>query len=589
MGRRKFAAILIKPSHYDDDGYVIQWWRSTIPSNSLASVYGLLQQCAHDKTLGSDCEIEIDAYDECNTIIDVAGAIRRIRAAGAGFVGLVGVQSNQFPRALDLGRQFRAAQIPVVIGGFHVSGCLSMLPRVPPDLEAALDLGITLFAGEGEGRMACLLRDIDAGRTEPIYNYLADLPDMAGAAMPVLPRRVVTRVAGHYASFDAGRGCPFQCSFCTIINVQGRKSRYRTPDDVEAIVRANAAQGITRFFITDDNFARNRNWEPILDRLIVLRQEGLKIRLLLQVDTLCHRIHGFIEKSARAGCNAVFIGLENINPESLMGTKKRQNKIWEYREMLQAWRRAKVMTWAGYILGFPTDTPATIARDIEIIKRELPIDMLEFFCLTPLPGSEDHKNLHLRGVAMDPDMNRYDLEHVTTSHPLMSASTWIEVYRDAWARYYTDEHVETIFRRAIASGLSPKKFVETLTVFSGATWIEGVHPLQFGFVRRKVRTQRRHGVPIENPLVFYPRRAIEFVAVAFRWVFLIRRYRRIMARVTAEPDARSYTDEALRVDVPGEATSDFVQVFADKIPKTYGAPILTPTNRASLPVQTERV
>ena len=99
------------------------------------------------------------------------------------------------------------------------------------------------------------------------------MPDMAAAAIPVLPRPVVTRVAGHYASFDAGRGCPFQCSFCTIINVQGRKSRYRTADDVEAIVRANAAQGVTRFFVTDDNFARNRNWEPILDRLIELRED----------------------------------------------------------------------------------------------------------------------------------------------------------------------------------------------------------------------------------------------------------------------------------------------------------------------------
>ena len=79
-------------------------------------------------------------------------------------------------------------------------------------------------------------------------------------------------------------------------------------------MRANAAQGITRFFVTDDNFARNRNWEAILDRLIALRAEGLKIRLLLQVDTLCHRTPRFIEKAARAGCNTVFIGLENINP-----------------------------------------------------------------------------------------------------------------------------------------------------------------------------------------------------------------------------------------------------------------------------------
>src|SRR3712207_5146299 len=145
---------------------------------------------------------------------------------------------------------------------------------------------------------------------------------------------------GANASFDAGRGCPFQCSFCTIINVQGRKSRRRSPDDVERIVRANAAQGIFHFFITDDNFARNKDWEPIFDRLIHLREvEKIRIRLIIQVDTLCHRLPGFIEKAARAGVKRVFIGLENISPDNLVAAKKKQNKITEYRKMLLAWKK----------------------------------------------------------------------------------------------------------------------------------------------------------------------------------------------------------------------------------------------------------
>jgi len=572
--KRAFRVVLIKPSHYDADGYVIQWWRSTLPSNSLASVYGLVEQCARERVLGPDTDIEVEACDECNTIVDVAAVARRIRASGSGMVGLIGVQSNQFPRALDLGRRFRAHGLPVVMGGFHISGCIAMLPELPADLKEALDLGITLFAGEAEDRMAEVLRDVAAGKAMPIYKFLDDLPEMAAAVYPILPRPVVTRVAGHYSSFDAGRGCPFQCSFCTIINVQGRKSRYRTPDDVEAIVRANAGQGITRFFITDDNFARNRNWEPILDRLIALRErEGFNIRLLLQVDTLCHRIAGFIQKSARAGCTAVFIGLENINPESLMGTKKRQNKIWEYRDMLLAWRAQKVMTYAGYILGFPTDTPESIARDIEIIKKELPIDILEFFYLTPLPGSEDHKNLFLRGVPMDPDMNKYDLEHACTGHPLMSKETWDRVYADAWRRYYTDEHVETIVRRALVSGINRTKVLDSLIIFSGAARIEGVHPLQFGFLRRKLRRQRRYGMPVVHPFAFYPWRLADFVKVTSRWLLLVWRYRRIMAKVVSDPAARSYFDEALRPHgSPGE-TDHFVEVFADKIPHTHGAPV----------------
>jgi pyruvate-formate lyase-activating enzyme len=572
--KRAFRVVLIKPSHYDPDGYVIQWLRSTLPSNSLASVYGLIKECADERVLGPDVDIEIEACDECNTVVDVEGVTKRIRSAGGGMVGLIGVQSNQYPRALDLGRKFRERGLNVMMGGFHVSGCISMLPALPADLQEALDLGIQLYAGEAEGRMAEVLRDVAAGTAKPIYKYLNDLPEMAAAVYPILPRSVVTRVTGHYSSFDAGRGCPFQCSFCTIINVQGRKSRYRTPDDVESIVRANAAQGITRFFVTDDNFARNRNWEPILDRLIELRErEKFNIKLLLQVDTLCHRIPNFIEKAARAGCTAIFLGLENINPESLMGAKKRQNKIWEYRDMLLAWRKQHVMTYAGYILGFPTDTPETIARDIEIIKKELPVDILEFFYLTPLPGSEDHKNLYMKGVPMDPDMNKYDLEHACTAHPIMSKETWTQVYADAWKRYYSDEHVETIMRRAVVSGINRTKVLDSLTIFSGAARIEGVHPLQFGFFRRKLRTQRRSGLKVLNPLVFYPWRVFDCLKVMAQWGRLIWRYRRIMAKVTKDPAAATHFDEALRPHTGAGDTDHFVEVFADKIPHTHGAPV----------------
>src|SRR3954451_25029303 len=448
----RFRIILIKPSHYDDDGYVIRWWRSMMPSNSLASVYGLVMDSIQRGVLGDYPQIDVTPIDETNTRVRIDKIIEEFRQPGvSGFVGLVGVQSNQYPRALDIARPLRAAAIPVVLGGFHVSGLLSMFDTLMPDLQAALDMGVSLFAGEAEGRTDEILRDAAAGTLKPIYNYIQDLPGLEGTVTPFLPHSHVTRTMGNMTSFDAGRGCPFQCSFCTIINVQGRQSRRRSPDDVERILRENWAQGVNRFFITDDNFARNKDWEIIFDRMIELREnEGMDVRFMIQVDTLCHKIPRFIEKSKRAGVTRIFIGLENINPDNLMAAKKRQNKITEYRKMLLAWKAAGIWTYAGYILGFPSDTYESIAADIEIIKEELPLDILEFFFLTPLPGSEDHKNLWTKGIAMDADLNKYDLEHAVTAHPKMSQAEWEKIYWDAWQLYYTPQHVETIFRRAKA-------------------------------------------------------------------------------------------------------------------------------------------
>ena len=156
------------------------------------------------------------------------------------------MQSNQFPRAVDLARQFLEAGLPVAIGGFHVSGCLSMLPIVPPEIQAAMDMGISIFAGEAEeGRLDEVLRDAWNGTLKPLYNYMDDLPGIEGAPTPILPPAALAATKARKSSFDLGRGCPFQCSFCTIINVQGRKSRFRSADDLEAIVRENYAQGIT--------------------------------------------------------------------------------------------------------------------------------------------------------------------------------------------------------------------------------------------------------------------------------------------------------------------------------------------------------
>ncbi|MDA0739125.1 MAG: hypothetical protein O2999_08125 [Nitrospirae bacterium] len=185
---KTFRLVLIKPSRYDNDGYVVQWVRSIIPSNTLATLYGLALDCANRKVLGDDVEIVLDAYDEPNTVIPIKKIIRDIQQADGGMVGLVGVQTNQFPRSVDIARPLREAGIAVVIGGFHVSGCLSMLPNIQVDIQQAMDMGITIYAGEAEGRFDDVLRDVWGGQVKPLYNYLDDLPELTGAVVPFLPK-----------------------------------------------------------------------------------------------------------------------------------------------------------------------------------------------------------------------------------------------------------------------------------------------------------------------------------------------------------------------------------------------------------------
>jgi Radical SAM superfamily len=543
---RTFQLILIKPSHYDDDGYVIRWWRAMIPSNSLAALYGLAKDCVDRRVLGADVAIELDVIDETHTRVDIAELLSRFaRADNFGMVALIGVQSNQYYRALDIARPFRAAGIAVVMGGFHVSGCLSMLDGHAVQLDDCRQLGIAMFAGEAEGRFELVLRDAAAGTLKPLYNYMNQLPGMEDTPVPYLPRRYVERTLGHNSSFDAGRGCPYQCSFCTIINVQGRKSRFRSADDVERLVRMNWAQGIGKFFITDDNFARNKEWESIFDRLIALREQGIPLGLMIQVDTLCHNIPHFIEKARRAGVTRVFIGLENINPDNLVVAKKKQNKITEYRKMLLAWKSQGIVTLAGYILGFPADTPESIRRDIAIIQRELPVDILEFFCLTPLPGSEDHQKLWKAGAAMDPDLNKYDLEHACTGSSQMTAAQLQRAYSDAWGQYYTPAHMKTLLRRAVVTGMPVSSVSKLLVRFSTSVSVEGVHPLQSGLFRGKHRSERRPGLGAENPLLFWPRYAGETVWKTTVMLAAIARMALWQWTIRRHPDAQRYMDQAL--------------------------------------------
>ena len=219
--------------------------------------------------------------------------------------------------------------------------------------------------------------------------------------------------------------------------MQGRKSRRRSADDVEQLIRAHDEHGIRWFFITDDNFARNKDWEAVFDRIIALRErDKIELKIVIQVDTLCHKIQNFIAKAARAGVRKVFIGLENINPANLLAAKKRQNKITEYRTMMLAWKKAGVITYAGYISASRrhAGVGARGHRDHQERTADRHPGVLLPDAAAGLGGPQ---GALAEGIWMDPDMNKYDLEHVVTGHSKMSQAEWEQVYASAWSTYYT--------------------------------------------------------------------------------------------------------------------------------------------------------
>ena len=304
---------------------------------------------------------------------------------------------------------------------------------------------------------------------------------------------------------------------------------------------------MSRFFLTDDNFARNRNWEAFCDRLIALRDQGFPVRLAIQVDTLAHQIPGFVDKCVEAGADQIFIGLENINSDALEGAKKRQNRVEDYRAMFLDWKRHPVFITCGYIIGFPNDSYASVMHDIEILKDELAVDTIYLNYLTPLPGSEDHRRLHEAGVWMDPDLTRYDLNHRVTHHPKMSDAEWERAYRDAHRTFYSWAHMERIIRRMAALG-SNKKFttINRLLAYREAVRLEGVAKLESGYIRIKRRTQRRPDLPRENILAFHAKHLAHQVCAIGGAAMTYWRLRRMLFRILRDPARFDYIDAAIR-------------------------------------------
>lgn len=520
-GIRRVVLVFIKPTHYDDDGFPHRYWRGVLPSNSLAVMRALtheaLTQILHD---GVPVEIHMLEDGVANHAAELRRLARRFPEDGTMLiVGMVAVQTAQFPRAADLINRWQRRGAVCVIGGFHVSGTISTMldgisdttrndvpcPRVmPPEVQQLMNRGVVVFHGEAEKVWRIALADILNGNPQQLYR--GGRPDIEYAPIPEYPDGYLRSFVTQARTLDTNRGCPFACSFCCIINVQGRISRSRSPAAIVRYVEALCLEhGRADFFFTDDNFARNPHWKEILDGLIALREQGLKIGFMIEADLASHKICGFLEKLAAAGCEQIFMGVESMNPANLADAHKLQNHVGDYAAFWARCHQLGIGVHAAYIIGFPHDTPDTIHQDVQALF-EAGADQASFFIYTPIPGSEIHIRALCAGTPMDPDLSRYDSFHPCTSHPLMTREEWYASYFAAWRQFYSVENMVTALRRL--RGTARSNMLMNYAWYHWAFAVEGTHPMIAGFYRFRDLHDRRSGAPALS----FPRYLAEEVA-----------------------------------------------------------------------------
>ena len=535
---RTLRVYFIKPSKYDDAGWVQWFWKGVLPNNTL-TVLAALNDTYNELHREQGIYLETVLWDEQVDGPILPDTIRAIqeKALEDGvevIIGLAGVQTNQYPRGRDLALRFRRAGFPVLVGGFHVSG----YPETRTFLE---DCGITTVVGEAETIWCELLDDYIAGRLRRTYSVTDGIRAKTGSGeitVPVITDAQLPAISDPYlhrfasstmTTVDTSRGCPFTCSYCSVKNVMGRTMRARDPEAVVRWIRdAGDRHGIRSLFIVDDDFFRSPTWEPILEGMAAYRREGHDLSFMMQVDAEAaafgdlapgevpssqrRKCERFLELAAAAGCYSAFVGFETFNPQNLLAATKVQNLDKEqrrrkddtagqallavkekYRRVVRNWHAHGVAVHCGYMIGFPFDGPECGRQSAEWLL-DVGVDLASFFVVTPLPGTEDHDRAVRDGTILDWDFNNYDSQHMVSHHPRMTTAEVVRAYREAYLTFYSARNtLRSLFTVHRVPGLSwaARSAMWRQHLYYFYSYRAGRHPMLGGIWQRRMPGARR--------------------------------------------------------------------------------------------------
>jgi hypothetical protein len=419
---QSLQVVIIKPSKYMTDGFVERFRRGFMPNSTVPYLRSMVQAEIEGMP------VETHAVDEyVHTDLQYLKLLSRSEG-NRRLVALVGVQSHQFHRALDLAACAHSHGCLTVIGGPHVMTC---------DTSMLHGRGVSFAQAEAELVWSEILHDAVGGELRPVYGN--DRRWQQELAAPVLAPpsrndlgRYVIPMLGVYPA----RGCPFLCNFCSVTKIAGRRIRSQSIDTTLASLRAAKAAGVRTIMFTSDNFNKYSEAENLLTAMV---EERLGLEFFVQCDTQIARQDHLVELLGRAGCFQMFVGAESFNRQTLLAAQKGQNRPETYRDIVRLCREHGIGSHFSNIIGFPQDTEQEVYEHLDILC-ELGPTWASFYILCPIPGTEQYDDFLAEGLITEQNLDRFDTTCLTWRHPSLSRQRLSELLFECYRKFFSLGH-----------------------------------------------------------------------------------------------------------------------------------------------------
>ncbi|MCX7913591.1 MAG: B12-binding domain-containing radical SAM protein [Thermodesulfovibrionales bacterium] len=346
-------------------------------------------------------------------------------------------------RAYQLAERFKKNGSIIILGGIH--------PTFLP--EEAIEHADYVIRGEGEQSLLQLMDYIQKGSPSitsilgltykdkngriihnPTSPYIEDLNSLPEPDFSLIHNWK----ASYFYPISTSRGCPFNCKFCSVIEMFGRKYRYKSVESTIKEIRniLNPKQK-TKIFFVDDNFTANKErTKKILKGIL---SEKLNISWSAQTRVDIAKDDELLRLMVESGCDTLHIGFESINPRTLEAFDKKQT-IDENIKCVKKLKEYSLKIHGMFILGADTDDVETIKRTLEFANN-LRIDTVQFLMLTPLPGTIIYEEMENKKRIIHHNWSKYDAHHVTFVPERMKPETLHLETLKAMGKFYSWKYI----------------------------------------------------------------------------------------------------------------------------------------------------